>query len=276
MVQGRTEHFLVCLVASDDWSGGSHCGHPYHQLHGDVVEEEALPACHVLPAILELPRAHQQQLATGTGVEELLVGLVGGILRDALRKEGNEGIPLLHHSPRYGSLARTDTRRDRYHAVLTSLEHLGFQGFHSGLRHRARALYLHTLRSFQQAKVANGAEGDRLGRWCGASWSCGTLSIWLRVRDRLQQALYRPRPATAASCSALCQHRHRELDAAHRVEVLAVLLHHPEAPRVVTAVVDHPLQLPLPEEDAVVEAWLEDEADLGVGAMPSSVLRLRR
>lgn len=218
----------------------------------------------MLPAILELPRAHQQQLATGTGIEELLVGLVGGILRDALRKEGNKLMPLLHHSSRYGSLAWTDAGRDGHHTVLTGLEHLGFQGFHSGLRHRARTLYLHTLRSVQQAKVAHGAEGDRLGRWCGASWSCGTLSIWLRVRDRLQQALYWTHPATTASGATLCQHGHGKLDATYRMEVLAVVAHHPKAARVVTTVVDHPLQLPLPEEDAVVEARLEDEADLGV------------
>lgn len=231
-------------------------------------------------AVLEAPGAHDEELAVGAGVEVLLVGLVGGVLGDALGEEGDEAVAFVHHCPRDGFFTGADAGGDGHYAVLAGFEDFVLQCLYLCLGHGTGALYLHALRHLEEGDVAQEVEGDGLGggagsravRTLGARLAACALSPGLRVRndpglrvgDGGEEAGEGALPAAAALGAALGEEGHGELDAADGVEVLAVVYHLPQAARVIAAVVDHVLQLPFPEEDPVMEACLEDEADLGV------------
>lgn len=134
------------VYATDIMSLSScHRHHAGGELYGDVVEEEALPASDVVHSVLELPRAHKEQLAVGACIEELLIGFVLRVLWDALGQESDEAVSCVHDSSGYCPLARTDAWRDWYYTMLACLEDILFECLNLCLGHRSRALYLHQL-----------------------------------------------------------------------------------------------------------------------------------
>ena len=143
------------------------------------------------------------------------------------------------------------------------------------LCHLSRTLYLHPFWHLEQFSVAYSIEGHRHGvlrRFYRAEKAAGS-SVGLLF---LSAARIVVPPSASAIGAAAWQERHGDAVVEYLLEVLAVVGKFPQAARIVKDVFAHVVKLVAAEEDAIMEAFLKDQAHLGMLGVSACAIHLYR